>query len=196
MTDEDRPWLVVGLGNPGREYAGHRHNVGFMVADLLAGRVSGKFGRHRRAVAEVAEGRLGFGGPRLVLAKPLTYMNLSGGPVAALTQFYKIPPGQVVAVHDELDIGYGQLRVKCGGGEGGHNGLRSMTKSLGTKDYVRVRFGIGRPPGRQDPADYVLSDFSGVERKELEFLVDRAADAVESVITRGVEWTQNAYHGG
>ncbi|GLY26483.1 aminoacyl-tRNA hydrolase [Micromonospora sp. NBRC 101691] len=196
MTDEDRPWLVVGLGNPGREYAGHRHNVGFMVADLLAGRVGGKFGRHRRAVAEVAEGRLGFGGPRLVLAKPLTYMNLSGGPVAALTQFYKIPPGQVVAVHDELDIGYGQLRVKCGGGEGGHNGLRSMTKSLGTKDYVRVRFGIGRPPGRQDPADYVLSDFSGVERKELEFLVDRAADAVESVITRGVEWTQNAYHGG
>ncbi|MFE0589512.1 aminoacyl-tRNA hydrolase [Micromonospora echinospora] len=196
MTDEDRPWLVVGLGNPGREYAGHRHNVGFMVADLLAGRVGGKFGRHRRAVAEVAEGRLGFGGPRLVLAKPLTYMNLSGGPVAALTQFYKIPPAQVVAVHDELDIGYGQLRVKCGGGEGGHNGLRSMTKSLGTKDYVRVRFGIGRPPGRQDPADYVLSDFSGVERKELEFLVDRAADAVESVITRGVEWTQNAYHGG
>ncbi|OZV74953.1 aminoacyl-tRNA hydrolase [Micromonospora echinospora] len=196
MTDEDRPWLVVGLGNPGREYAGHRHNVGFMVADLLAGRAGGKFGRHRRAVADVAEGRLGFGGPRLVLAKPLTYMNLSGGPVAALTQFYKIPPAQVVAVHDELDIGYGQLRVKCGGGEGGHNGLRSMTKSLGTKDYVRVRFGIGRPPGRQDPADYVLSDFSGVERKELEFLVDRAADAVESVITRGVEWTQNAYHGG
>lgn len=196
MTDTDRPWLVVGLGNPGREYAGNRHNVGFMVADLLAVRVGGKFGRHRRAVAEVAEGRLGFGGPKLVLAKPLTYMNLSGGPVAALAQFYKIPPAQVVAVHDELDIGYGQLRVKCGGGEGGHNGLRSMTKSLGTKDYVRVRFGIGRPPGRQDPADYVLSDFATVERKELEFLVDRAADAVESVITRGVEWTQNAYHGG
>jgi PTH1 family peptidyl-tRNA hydrolase len=196
VTDEDRPWLVVGLGNPGREYAGNRHNVGFMVADLLAGRVGGKFGRHRRAVAEVAEGRLGFGGPKLVLAKPLTYMNLSGGPVAALAQFYKIPPAQVVAVHDELDVGYGQLRVKCGGGEGGHNGLRSMTKSLSTKDYVRVRFGIGRPPGRQDPADYVLSDFSSVERKELEFLVDRAADAVESVITRGVEWTQNAYHGG
>ncbi|SCL36395.1 peptidyl-tRNA hydrolase [Micromonospora pallida] len=196
MTDEDRPWLVVGLGNPGREYAGNRHNVGFLVADLLAGRVGGKFGRHRRTVAEVAEGRLGFGGPKLVLAKPLTYMNLSGGPVAALAQFYKIPPAQVIAVHDELDIGYGQLRVKCGGGEGGHNGLRSMTKSLGTKDYVRVRFGIGRPPGRQDPADYVLSDFSSAERKELEFLVDRTADAVESVIKQGVEWTQNAYHGG
>ncbi|SCG43326.1 aminoacyl-tRNA hydrolase [Micromonospora inositola] len=196
MTDEAGPWLVVGLGNPGREYAGNRHNVGFMVAELLAGRVGGKFGRHKRAVAEVAEGRLGFGGPKLVLMKPLTYMNLAGGPVAALAQFHKIPPGRVIAVHDELDIPYGQLRVKCGGGEGGHNGLRSMSKSLGTKEYVRVRFGIGRPPGRQDPADYVLSDFSPVERKELEFLVDRAADVVESVVTRGVEPTQNLYHGG
>lgn len=194
MSDEAYPWLVVGLGNPGREYAGNRHNVGFMVADLLASRVNGKFGRHKRAVADVAEGRLGFGGPKLVLAKPLTYMNLSGGPVAALAQFFKVPPAQVVAVHDELDIPYGQLRVKIGGGEGGHNGLRSMSKSLGTKDYLRVRVGIGRPPGRQDPADYVLSDFSAVERKELEFQVDRAADAVESVILRGLEWTQNAYH--
>ncbi|MEH1016716.1 aminoacyl-tRNA hydrolase [Micromonospora sp. CPCC 206060] len=195
MVDEAQPWLVVGLGNPGREYAGNRHNVGFMVVDLLAGRIGTKLGRHRRAVADVGEGRLGFGGPKLVLVKPLTYMNLSGAPVVALAQFYKVPPGQVIAVHDELDIGYGQFRIKCGGGEGGHNGLRSMSKSLGTKDYVRVRFGIGRPPGRQDPADYVLSDFSQVERKELEFLVDRAADVVESVIVRGVEPTQNAYHG-
>ncbi|MCP3783326.1 aminoacyl-tRNA hydrolase [Micromonospora sp. A3M-1-15] len=195
MTDEAGPWLVVGLGNPGREYAGNRHNVGFMVAELLAGRVGGKFGRHKRAMAEVTEGRLGFGGPKLVLLKPLTYMNLSGGPVVALAQFHKIPPERVIAVHDELDIPYGQLRVKCGGGEGGHNGLRSMSKSLGTKDYVRVRFGIGRPPGRQDPADYVLSDFSSAERKELEFLVDRAADVVESVVTKGVEPTQNLYHG-
>jgi PTH1 family peptidyl-tRNA hydrolase len=195
VSDEAHPWLVVGLGTPGNEYARNRHNVGFMVADLLADRIGGKFSRHRRAVAEVAEGRLGFGGPKLVLAKPLTYMNLLGGPVAALAQFYKVPPGQVIAIHDELDVAYGQLRVKCGGGEGGHNGLRSMSKSLGTKDYVRVRFGIGRPPGRQDPADYVLSDFSPAERKELEFLVDRAADMVESVVSRGVEWTQNAYHG-
>ncbi|NJP32803.1 aminoacyl-tRNA hydrolase [Micromonospora thermarum] len=195
MTDETGPWLVVGLGNPGREYAGNRHNVGFMVADLLASRVGAKFGRHKRAMAEVAEGRLGFGGPRLVLVKPLTYMNLSGGPVASLAQFYKVPPAQVVAVHDELDIPYGQVRVKCGGGEGGHNGLRSTTKSLGTKEYVRVRFGIGRPPGRQDPADFVLSDFGAVERKELDFLVDRAVDVVESVIVRGVEPTQNLYHG-
>ncbi|MEU8181759.1 aminoacyl-tRNA hydrolase [Micromonospora sp. NPDC049044] len=197
MTDEAAgPWLVVGLGNPGREYAGNRHNVGFMVADLLAGRFGARFGRHKRAVAEVAETRLGFGGPKLVLAKPLTYMNLSGGPVAALAQFYKVPAAQVIAVHDELDIDFGQVRIKFGGGEGGHNGLRSMSKSLGTKDYARVRFGVGRPPGRQDPADYVLSDFGTAERKELDFLVDRAADVVESVIVKGVEPTQNLYHGG
>jgi len=196
VVDETRPWLVVGLGNPGKEYARNRHNVGFMVAELLAGRINASFAKHRRAVARVAEGRLGLGGPKLILAEPMTYMNLSGAPVASLSQFYKVPPEQIVAVHDELDIPYGQLRVKCGGGEGGHNGLRSMSKSLGTKDYVRVRFGVGRPPGRQDPADFVLSDFSATERKELDFLVDRAADAVESVITRGVEPTQNAYHGG
>nr|WP_203701242.1 aminoacyl-tRNA hydrolase [Asanoa iriomotensis] len=189
------PFLVVGLGNPGKEYAKNRHNVGFMVADLIADRIGAKFGRHRRAVADVAEGRLGFGGPRLVLVKPLTYMNLSGGPAVALAQFYKVPPEQIIAVHDELDIPYGQVRAKVGGGEGGHNGLRSMSKSLGTKDYARVRFGIGRPPGRQDPADYVLSDFSATERKELEFLVDRAADVAEAVAGRGIEWAQNAYNG-
>ena len=192
---DDAPWLVVGLGNPGREYAGHRHNVGFRVADLLASRIGAKFGRSKRAHAEVAEGRLGYGGPKLILVKPLTYMNLSGGPVTALARFYKVEPGQIIAVHDELDIPYGQVRAKRGGGEGGHNGLRSMSKSLGTKDYARVRLGIGRPPGRQDPADYVLSDFSAAERKELEFLVDRAADVTEAVVSRGVEWAQNAYHG-
>lgn len=129
-----------------------------------------------------------------MLAKPLTFMNLSGGPVASLAQFYKIPIERIVAVHDELDIDYGRLRVKQGGGEGGHNGLRSMSRSLGGKDYLRVRFGIGRPPGRQDPADYVLSDFSTTERKELEFLVDQAADLVEALVVRGLEWTQNQYH--
>jgi len=194
-VDATAPYLVVGLGNPGKEYARNRHNVGFMVADLVAERIGAKFGRHKRAVAEVAEGRLGIGGPRVVLAKPLTYMNLSGGPVTALAQFYKIPPDQIVALHDELDLPYGQVRAKIGGGEGGHNGLRSMSRSLATKDYARVRFGIGRPPGRQDPADYVLSDFSAAERKELEFLVDRAADVTEAVVVRGVEWAQNAYHG-
>jgi PTH1 family peptidyl-tRNA hydrolase len=192
---EDAPWLVVGLGNPGKEYAGNRHNVGFMVADLLASRVGAKFGRHKRAHAEVAEARLGFGGPKLILAKPLTYMNLSGAPVAALAQFFKVPVDNIVAVHDELDLPYGEVRAKRGGGEGGHNGLRSMSKSLSTKEYARVRFGIGRPPGRQDAADYVLSDFGSAERKELEFLVDRAADVVEAVVLEGVEWAQNKYHG-
>ncbi|GAA0513775.1 peptidyl-tRNA hydrolase [Paractinoplanes deccanensis] len=192
----DDAWLVVGLGNPGKEYAGNRHNVGFMVADLLASRVGAKFGRSKRAHAEMAEGRLGFGGPKLVLVKPLTYMNLSGAPVVSLAQFFKVPVSNVIAVHDELDVPFGQVRAKRGGGEGGHNGLRSMSKSLSSKEYARVRFGIGRPPGRQDPADYVLSDFSGVERKELDFLVDRAADVVEAIVLEGVEWAQNKYHGG
>jgi PTH1 family peptidyl-tRNA hydrolase len=190
------PWLVVGLGNPGTEYAKNRHNVGFMIVDLIAGRTAARFGRHRKAVAQVAEGRLGVGAeaPRMVLAKPMTYMNLSGGPVAALRQFYKVPLEQVIVVYDELDLPYGTLRLKQSGGEGGHNGLRSVSKSLGGKDYLRVRFGIGRPPGRQDPADYVLSDFSATERKELDFLIDRAADATEALIQRGLEWSQNTYH--
>jgi peptidyl-tRNA hydrolase, PTH1 family len=197
----DETWLVAGLGNPGKEYAGNRHNVGFMVADLLASRVGAKFGRSKRAHTEVAEGRLvGFGkpsgGPKLVLLKPLTYMNLVGAPVVSLAQFFKVPVSNVIAVHDELDVPYGQVRAKRGGGEGGHNGLRSMSKSLASKEYARVRFGIGRPPGRQDPADYVLSDFSGAERKELDFLVDRAADVVEAIVLEGVEWAQNKYHGG
>jgi PTH1 family peptidyl-tRNA hydrolase len=201
-VSEDAPWLVVGLGNPGREYAGHRHNVGFRVVDLLSSRVGAKFGRSKRAHAEVAEGRLanpsgGFGGgPRLVLVKPLTFMNLSGSAVASLGQFFKVPVANVVAVHDELDVPFGQVRAKRGGGEGGHNGLRSMSKSLSNKEYARVRFGVGRPPGRQDPADFVLSDFSAAERKELDFLVDRAADVVEAVVLEGVEWAQNKYHGG
>ncbi|MEU8005836.1 aminoacyl-tRNA hydrolase [Catellatospora sp. NPDC049111] len=196
MMEQAAPWLIVGLGNPGPQYAGNRHNVGFFIADLLAERTGVKFGRHRKAVADVAEARLGYGvdAPRLVLVKPLTYMNLSGGPAAALSQFYKVPVEQIIAVHDELDIPYGQLRLKVGGGEGGHNGLRSMSKSLATKEYLRVRFGVGRPPGRQDPADFVLSDFSAVERKELDFLVDRAADAVEAIVKGGLAAAQQTYH--
>ncbi len=193
MTDAG-PWLVVGLGNPGAEYARNRHNAGFLVADLLARRIGTKFGRARRAATEVAEGFLRPGGPKIVIAKPTTYMNLLGTPTASLAAFYKIPPERIVAIHDELDLDFGTVRAKIGGGEGGHNGLRSMSKSLGTKDYARVRFGIGRPPGRMDPADYVLSDFSASERKELDFLVDRAADMVESVVEYGVEPTQNRYH--
>lgn len=193
-----QPWLVVGLGNPGSRYAGNRHNVGFMVVDLLAGRTGARFGRYRGAAAEVASARLGVGddAARLILAKPMTYMNLSGGPVASVSRFYKIPLARIVAVHDELDIPYGQLRLKLGGGEGGHNGLRSLSSSLGGRDYLRVRFGIGRPPGRQDPADFVLSDFTATQRKELDYLVDRAADAVEALIGKGLDWAQNAYHAG
>ncbi|MBN1174332.1 MAG: aminoacyl-tRNA hydrolase [Micromonosporaceae bacterium] len=194
-TEECPPWLVVGLGNPGPEYRDNRHNIGFMVADVLAKRMSARLSRHRRAVAVVGEGRLTLGGARIVLAKPLTYMNLSGGPVAGLARFYKVSVERILVIHDELDLPYAQLRVKRGGGEGGHNGLRSISQSLGSREYVRVRFGIGRPPGRMDPAAYVLTNFSGVERKELEFLIDRCADAAEAVIERGVEWTQNAFHG-
>ena len=190
-------WLVAGLGNPGREYEHNRHNVGFMIVDLIARRTGARFGRHRRAAAEVAETRLGVGidAPALVLVKPMTYMNLSGGPVTALARFYKVPAERIIAVYDELDLPYGTLRTKIGGGEGGHNGARSISQSLSTRDYLRVRFGIGRPPGRQDPADYVLSDFTTGERKELEYLVDRAADIVESLIRVGLEPTQNAFHG-
>jgi PTH1 family peptidyl-tRNA hydrolase len=195
-TPDESRWLVAGLGNPGPKFAGNRHNVGFLVADLLAQRVGARFARHKRAVAEVAEGRLGSGAdvPRLVLAKPLSYMNLAGGPVSGLSRFYKVPPGRIIAVYDEIDVPYGTLRGRFGGGEGGHNGLRSLTKSLSTRDLYRVRFGVGRPPGRQDPADWVLSDFSAAERKDLDYLVDRAADFVEAIITKGLEPAQNQFH--
>ncbi|GGO08287.1 peptidyl-tRNA hydrolase [Microbispora rosea subsp. aerata] len=184
-------WLVVGLGNPGPEYAGNRHNAGFMVLDELAARVGGRFKAHRSR-AEVVEGRLAL--LPVVLAKPLSYMNLSGGPVKALADFYKVTPDRVIVVHDELDIPYGALRAKIGGGDNGHNGLKSITKSLGTRDYLRIRFGIGRPPGRMDPATFVLRDFATAERKDLPFLVDRAADMVESLMTAGLEATQNRFH--
>ncbi|MEW2707049.1 aminoacyl-tRNA hydrolase [Streptomyces koyangensis] len=194
MTD-DSPWLVVGLGNPGPEYAGNRHNVGFMVADLLASRAGGKFKAHKSR-AQVLEARIGAPGPgsrRIVLAKPQSYMNLSGGPVTALRDFYKVPTERIVAIHDELDIDYGALRLKLGGGDNGHNGLKSMTKSLGP-DYHRVRFGIGRPPGRMQVADFVLKDFSSTERKELDYFVDRAADAVEALVVAGLERAQSSYN--
>ncbi|MFD4787956.1 aminoacyl-tRNA hydrolase [Streptomyces sp. NPDC058459] len=195
-TPANAPWLVVGLGNPGPEYAMNRHNVGFMAVDLLAERIGGKFKRAGKAQAQVLEGRTGPVGPagrRVILAKPLSYMNLSGGPVNALRDFYKVPLSQVVAVHDELDIDYGALRLKLGGGDNGHNGLKSMTKAMGA-DYHRVRFGIGRPPGRMQVADFVLKDFASAERKELGYFVDRAADAVECLVVEGLERAQSAYN--
>ena len=188
------PFLVVGLGNPGPAYRGNRHNVGFMVLDLLADRVGGRFKAHKGR-ADVVEARLGpLPAPRVVLAKPKSYMNESGGPVASMRDFYKVAPEQLVVVHDELDLPYGTLRLKRGGGDNGHNGLRSITKSLGSREYLRVRFGIGRPPGRMDPADYVLRDFSAAERKDLEFEVDRAADAVEALVREGLDAAQNRFN--
>ena len=190
MEDEG-VWLVVGLGNPGPGYAGNRHNAGFMVVDLLADRMRARFKAHK-ARAEVVEGRLD--GRRLVLAKPKTYMNESGGPVKALKDFYKVPVDRIMVVHDELDIDFGVLRLKQGGGDNGHNGLRSITKSLGDKEYFRVRFGVGRPPGRMDAAAYVLKDFSSTERKDLALEVDRAADAVLAVAGLGLVQAQNFFH--
>ncbi|AZM53707.1 aminoacyl-tRNA hydrolase [Streptomyces sp. WAC 01529] len=195
-TDANAPWLIAGLGNPGPEYAMNRHNVGFMVADLLAHRIGAKFKRAAKAQAQVVEGRIGAPGPasrRVILVKPMSYMNVSGGPVTALRDFYKVPTEHIVAVHDELDIDYGMLRLKLGGGDNGHNGLKSMTKAMGP-DYHRVRFGIGRPPGRMQVADFVLKDFSSAERKELDYFVDRAADAVEALIIEGLERAQSTYN--
>jgi PTH1 family peptidyl-tRNA hydrolase len=186
-------WLVVGLGNPGPSYAGNRHNAGFMVLDELAARAGGRFKSHR-ARADVLEGRLA--GTRAVLAKPRSFMNESGGPVKGLRDFFKVPVERLVVVHDELDIPFGAVRLKQGGGDNGHNGLRSLTKSLGTREYPRVRFGVGRPPGRMDPAAFVLKDFSGAERKDLALEVDRAADAVEALLTDGLAAAQNVFHAG
>ena len=187
-------WLVVGLGNPGPEYARTRHNVGQMVLDELASRLGGTFKVHKTR-AQVLESRLRPGGPRVVLAKPMTYMNTSGGPVAGLAKFYDIPAERVIAVHDEIDIPFAALKLKIGGGEGGHNGLRDMSKALSTKDYYRVRVGVGRPPGRMDAASYVLKPFSSTEGKELPFLLDDAADAVEHLVENGLLEAQQRFHG-
>ena len=184
-------WLIAGLGNPGPEYAGNRHNAGQMVVDLLAERMGARFKAHRTR-NEVADGRLA--GVPVTLAKPRTYMNLSGGPVTALAAFYKIPPERIVVVHDELDIPFGAMRLKRGGGDNGHNGLRSVTQALGTNEYNRARFGIGRPPGRMDAATFVLRDFSAAERKELPLLIDRCADAVETLLSKGLAVAQNTFH--
>jgi peptidyl-tRNA hydrolase, PTH1 family len=162
-----------------------------MVTALLAGRAGARFKAHRSG-NDVAEARLA--DVPVTLARPRAYMNVSGRPVAALTAFYKVPPDRLVVIHDELDIPFGTLRLKLGGGDNGHNGLRSITQALGTRDYYRVRFGIGRPPGRMDPAVYVLRDFSTAERKDLPFLVDRAADATETLIAKGLAEAQNIYH--
>jgi len=189
-------WLVVGLGNPGPSYATTRHNVGRLVVELLAERAGASFKSHRRGRADVLETRLGAPpGVRTVLARPRSYMNESGGSVAALRDFFKVGTDHLVVVHDELDIPFGTLRVKQGGGDNGHNGLRSVRAALGTGEFLRVRFGIGRPPGRMDPSVFVLKPFGASERADLGVLVDRAADAVEALVVDGLAYAQNTYNG-
>ncbi len=185
-------WLIAGLGNPGPAYAATRHNIGYLVTDVLADRIGGRWTSHRKSRTDTVEGRLA--GERVVLGRSRSYMNESGGPLKALAGFFDIAPEHVVAIHDELDIDFGRLRVKFGGGDNGHNGLKSMRSSLGTGDFYRVRAGIGRPPGQQTVHDFVLKPWSATERKDLTINVEDAADAVESLITRGLEATQSAFN--
>lgn len=186
-------WLIVGLGNPGPRYEATRHNVGQMVVDEIAARRSEAFRVHK-AGARVAETWVRPGADKLVLAKPNTFMNVSGGPVANLAKFYSLPPERVIVIHDELDIPYDTLKLKTGGGHGGHNGVRDIAKALGTPEFPRVRVGIGRPPGRQDPADWVLDPFGAAERPTLPILIADAADAAELLVTDGLLAAQQRWH--
>ena len=187
-------WLIVGLGNPGPKYAATRHNIGFAVVDGLTVQLGVRLGRHKRALAFAAEGQFGVpgAGDSVVLVEPLSFMNESGGPVKALMGFYGVDAGQLIVIHDELYLPLGSIRTKLGGGDNGHNGLRSIRSSLGSGDFFRVRVGIGRPNGRQDPADYVLSAFGSAERAELPLLIERAGQATESLVLEGLERTQQA----
>ena len=183
-------WLVAGLGNPGASYAGNRHNAGYLTADVLAARAGVRF-RAGKFRAATAEGRVaGFG---VIIVKPLTFMNDSGISVAGVSGYHRLDPEHIVAVHDELDLPFGTIRLKRGGGDNGHNGLRSVTARLGS-EYFRARIGIGRPPGRMDPAAYVLRDFAAPERAELPLILERAADAVEVLLDKGLAAAQNEFH--
>jgi PTH1 family peptidyl-tRNA hydrolase len=188
------PWLVVGLGNPGPEYATTRHNAGFLVVDVLSEAHRIRLARHKRANAQAGEGRFAVPGPHVVLVEPQSFMNESGGPVKAIMAFYGVEPAQMIVVHDELDIPFGAIRAKLGGGDNGHNGLKSIRRAIGTGDFLRVRVGIGRPPGRQDPAAFVLKPFGSTERAEVPEVMQRAADAVECLVSDGLESTQNRFH--
>ena len=193
MADDDR-WLVVGLGNPEREYGGTRHNVGADAVRAVARREHADLARNKRVRCEIAEVRLG-AGQRLVLAVPDSYMNRSGGPVQQAAAWYKVPPERIVVIHDDLDVPVGGIRLKRGGGNAGHNGLKDLDRALGTKDYLRVRIGIGRPPGRMAGKDFVLRRFSPAERETIDVVVEEAGDAVETLVTAGLEPAQNRYHG-
>ncbi len=190
-------WLIVGLGNPGPDYAATRHNVGYQAVADLSTRMGGRLAKHKRANALALEGRLGSPGTSVtaVLAQPLSFMNESGGPVKALMQFYDVTEENLIVLHDELDIPFGSIRAKFGGGDNGHNGLKSIRKVLGTGEYFRVRLGIGRPIGAADPAEFVLRPFAAAQRAEAEVMVARGADAAQSLVFDGLERTQNIYNG-
>jgi PTH1 family peptidyl-tRNA hydrolase len=186
------PLLVVGLGNPGPRYETTRHNLGFLVADILSDRIGSGFKVHKKSGAETATGKLG--GRSVVLAKPRCYMNESGRQVGPLAKFYSVPPADIVVIHDELDIEFGRIRLKVGGGVAGHNGLRSVASGLGSNDFQRVRIGIGRPPGRMDGAAFVLGNFTAAEWKEVPTICEQAADATELLVKDGLEPAQNIVH--
>jgi len=188
-------WLVVGLGNPGDEYAATRHNVGQMVIDQLAKRHNVKLSSHKSR-SDIAAYKLGVGvdAHSIILAKSKSYMNESGGPIKALATFYSVEPTNIIVLHDELDIPYAAIRAKVAGGDNGHNGLKSLTSSFGTADYFRVRLGIGRPMGQQDPGDFVLKQFSKEEKKDLEEFIERGADCVEFLIEKGLDLTQSKFN--
>lgn len=188
-------WLVVGLGNPGDQYAATRHNVGQMVIDQLVKRHSVKLASHKSRT-HIAAYKLGVGidAHQIILAKSQSYMNETGGPIKALANFYSVGPEKIIVLHDELDIGFAAIRTKLGGGDNGHNGLKSMSSAFNTPDYYRVRLGIGRPMGQQDPADFVLKQFSKEEKKDLDEFIERGADVVEFLIEKGLELTQGKFN--
>jgi len=188
-------WLVVGLGNPGDKYAATRHNVGQMVIDELVRRHNVKLSSHKSRT-HIAAFKLGVGvdAHPVIVAKSHSFMNETGGPIKALANFYSVEPQKIIALHDELDIPFAAIRTKIAGGDNGHNGLKSMTSAFGTAEYYRVRLGIGRPMGEQDPGDFVLKAFSKVEQKDLAEFIVRGADVVESLINEGLERTQTRYN--
>lgn len=190
----DAPLVIAGLGNPGEKYARTRHNIGQMALDTLAARHRLTFGTHRKSGSELVTGRID--GRAVVLVRPRAYMNVSGTQIALAAKFYSVPAENIVVVHDDLDLDFGTLRLKRGGGEGGHNGLRSLTAAVGTKDYLRVRVGIGRPPGRTDPAAYVLKPFSAAEARELDLVREQTGDAIEALVADGLQAAQNRVHAG
>jgi PTH1 family peptidyl-tRNA hydrolase len=191
-TSDGGPWIVLGLGNPDDEYGNTRHNAGAMVVALLAARAGAKLKRSSRTRALVAEVR--DGDARVVLARPASYVNESGGPASLLARWYKTPVERIVVVHDEIDLAYGKLQVRQDGGTAGHNGLKDVAKALGSPDFLRVRIGVGRPPGRKDPADYVLEPIAKRDADDFAVLIERAADAAMDMVHLPLERAQDRHN--